>query len=354
MATLFRILARSARSHRAVGIWLLAVSALIVAMLLVGGLTRLTGSGLSITQWDPIVGVVPPLSQADWLTAFQKYQQIPQYRYENLGMTLEAFKGIFWWEWAHRFIARLIGIVFLVPFIWFAWTGAIGRKDWPRMLLLFGLGGLQGFVGWWMVESGLEARVTVAPYRLAVHLGVAMLLLGAMLWTALEYLRLPRSGETRAPAARRLAKVALAFVGLVYLQMLLGALAAGLHAGLIYNTWPAMDGRIFPEHPFVESPWWINFFENPGLAQFDHRIGAYAVAIFAFVFWQWTWRSAGPARLAADAVLMVTATQVTLGILTLLFHVPIALAATHQMVAALLYCVAVWQAFELRYASLKP
>jgi cytochrome c oxidase assembly protein subunit 15 len=192
-------------SRRAVGFWLLAVAAIIVAMVTVGGLTRLTGSGLSITEWDPIMGAIPPLSDAQWHEAFAKYQQIPQYRFENHGMSLEAFKGIFWWEWTHRLLGRLIGVVFLVPFLWFAWAGAIRRSEWPRMIVLFALGGLQGLVGWWMVMSGLETRVSVSQYRLAIHLGVAIILLGAILWTALEYFHPPLEGggSDSVPASKR-------------------------------------------------------------------------------------------------------------------------------------------------------
>jgi len=348
-----------APGRRAVGIWLLAVAALIVGMLAVGGLTRLTGSGLSITEWDPIMGALPPMSDAAWQDAFAKYQQIPQYRLENHGMSLEDFQAIFWWEWTHRLLGRLIGFAFFVPFVWFAWTGAITRKAWPRMVLLFALGGLQGFVGWWMVESGLEARVSVSQYRLAIHLGVAVILLGAILWTALEYLRLaPPPGALRAPASpsRGEAKLALGFVALVYIQMLLGALVAGLHAGLIYNTWPSMDGHMLPEHPFFASPWWINFFENPGLAQFDHRVVAYLVAAGAYALW-WAGKHAGLtgfAKRSSDAVLTIALFQIALGVATLLWHVPIALAALHQVVAALLFCVALWHVYELRYAVPKP
>lgn len=317
-------------------------------MLAIGGLTRLTGSGLSITEWDPIIGAIPPLSHADWMDAFTKYQHIPQYRFENQGMTLEAFKGIFWWEWAHRFLGRTIGFAFLVPFAWFAVTGAIGRKDWGRMLLLFLLGGLQGFVGWWMVKSGLEVRVSVSQYRLAIHLGVAVILLGAILWVALEYLR-PKPAAKATTAG----KFATGFVGLVFVQMLLGAIVAGLHAGLIYNTWPSMDGRFGPENPFTNGA--ISFFENPGLAQFDHRMMAYAVALFVWFFWSWLRKKgvSAMARRAADTVLVITALQIALGISTLLLLVPVPLAAAHQVVAALLFSAAVWQAYELRHASPK-
>lgn len=338
--------------RRAVGIWLLAVAAIIIGMVVIGGLTRLTGSGLSITQWDPIVGAVPPLSDAAWHDAFAKYQRIPQYVYENRGMTLDGFKAIFWWEWAHRLLGRIVGFAFAVPCLWFCWTGAIGRAEWPRMGVLFALGGLQGFVGWWMVMSGLETRVSVSQYRLAIHLGVAVILLGAILWTALEYLRSspPPRGEVEAPKALRVG--ALALVGLVYVQMLLGALVAGLHGGLVYNTWPSMDGHVFPELNFT----WTSFFEDAGLAQFDHRIGAYIVFATAMVL-AFRIRSTKPSAMAVNAaglVAALTVFQVVFGIVTLVSQVPIALAAAHQLTAALLFCAAVWQAFELRLARSAP
>ena len=335
------------RSRRAVGFWLFGIAAIILGMITVGGLTRITGSGLSITQWDPILGAIPPLNDAQWHEAFAKYQRIPQFIHENAGMTLEAFKGIFWWEWAHRLLGRLLGVMFFVPFVWFAWTGAIARREWPRMVVLFVLGGLQGFVGWWMVESGLETRVSVSQYRLAIHLGVALVLLVAMVWTALEYLRLPEVHKRGAP----LPKFAAGFTVLVYVQMLLGALVAGLHAGLIYNTWPSMDGRVFPEGAFFSSPWWINFFENAGLAQFDHRIGAYIVAIAAVLVGLAARRTNGWVRRSGIAVLHVTLLQVALGVATLLLQAPEFLAAAHQLTAALLLCTAVWHLFEARYAD---
>jgi cytochrome c oxidase assembly protein subunit 15 len=328
------------KSRRAVGVWLLAVALVILAMITIGGLTRLTGSGLSITEWKPIMGALPPLNEAEWQDAFAKYQRIPQYIVENRDMTLEGFKGIFWWEWIHRFLGRLLGVMFFVPFLWFAGTGAIQKRDWPRMLTLFLLGGLQGFIGWWMVTSGLETRVSVSQYRLAIHLGSALLLLIAILWIALEYLRPGKSTG--------MSKRATAFVGLVYGQMLLGALVAGLHAGLIYNTWPDMNGHVFPEAPFFSSPWWINFFENPGLTQFDHRIGAYLVAgVAAWVYLQGI-KLGGYVRTSAKLVAMITVFQIFLGIATLLLQAPQALAAAHQVTAALLLCAAVWHAYEVR------
>lgn len=329
------------KSRRAVGFWLLAVALVILGMVTIGGLTRLTGSGLSIMEWNPIMGALPPLNDAQWQDIFHRYQQITQYKALHQGMTLDGFKGIFWWEWTHRLLGRLLGVLFLVPFLWFAAVGAIARRDWPRMLLLFLLGGLQGFIGWWMVSSGFEVRTSVTPYRLAIHLGTALLLLVAILWIALEYLR----GETnKAGDARR----GYAFAGLVYFQMLLGALVAGLHAGLIYNTWPDMNGRVLPEDPFFSHPWWINFFENPGLAQFDHRIGAYLVAAFAMFIYVRGIKLGGYAKISAKVVAIITTIQIGLGIITLLLQAPEYLAAAHQVTAACLLCAGVWHAFELR------
>jgi cytochrome c oxidase assembly protein subunit 15 len=265
-------------------------------------------------------------------------------------MSLAAFKGIFWWEWSHRLLGRLLGVMFFAPFVWFAATGAIKRAEWPRFVVLFLLGGLQGFIGWWMVTSGFEVRTSVSQYRLAIHLGAALLLLVAILWTALEYLRGSDSDSVseakRSGAAG--AKRGFVFVGLVYVQMLLGALVAGLHAGLVYNTWPDMNGYIFPENPFFASPWWINVFENDGLAQFDHRIGAYIVAGFAVFIYARGVRLTDWARRSAKLVALITTVQIALGITTLLLMAPEGLAAAHQVTAALLLCAAVWHAFELK------
>ena len=328
------------KPRRAVGFWLLSVAVVILGMVTIGGLTRLTGSGLSITQWQPIMGAILPLNDAAWADVFAQYRRIPQYIVENRNMTLEGFKGIFWWEWTHRLLGRLLGVLFVVPFLWFAAIGAVKRSDWPRMLLLFALGGLQGLIGWWMVASGLEVRTSVSQYRLAIHLGTALLLLVAILWIALEYLR---GGKSTGMSKR-----ATGFAVLVYFQMLLGALVAGLHAGLIYNTWPDMNGRVLPEDPFFAQPWWINFFENPGLAQFDHRIGAYLVAACAVWVYVQGIRLSGYAKLSAKVVAIITIVQIALGITTLLLQAPEWLAAAHQVTAACLLCAAVWHAFELR------
>ncbi|HEY2071881.1 MAG TPA: COX15/CtaA family protein [Rhizomicrobium sp.] len=331
---------------RAVGIWLLSIAAVIMLMVIIGGLTRLTGSGLSITQWDPIVGAIPPLSDAAWQAAFHKYQQIPQYTHEHLGMSLDGFKGIFWWEWTHRLLGRLIGVVFFVPFLWFAWRGAIKQAQIPRMVVLFLLGGLQGFVGWWMVESGLETRDSVSQYRLAIHLGVAIILFGAILWTAFEYLR-PRPAGARAAS---FAGWALGFAGLVYVQMLLGAIVAGLHAGLVYNTWPSMNGTFVPSEAMFYKPWYINVFENPALAQFDHRMVAYTVVLAAVALWLRGRKLQRRAQASGNMLLSIAVLQVVLGIVTLLNQAPTALAAAHQTLAVVLFGSALWHAYVLKGA----
>jgi len=372
MATMTTFARMPISSRRAVGWWLAVLASFIAAMVVVGGLTRLTGSGLSITEWHPVTGVVPPLSESAWQTEFAKYQHIPQYRLEHRGMSLVGFKAIYWWEWTHRLLGRLIGFVFLLPFLYFVAVRAISRTEIPRMVLLFALGCLQGFVGWWMVESGLETRASVSQYRLAIHLGVALILFAAILWTAFEYLAPPPlAGEVACDAKRskteggrvdttsplRLAslgsspasgggKIATAFVILVYMQMLLGALVAGLHGGLVYNTWPSMDGRVFPEGAFFGKPWWLNFFENAGLAQFDHRLGAYVVTAAAAWLWLRSRRQTPLARASANALLAVTAAQIVLGIVTLLNQAPVALAALHQAMAVALLATALWHAFE--------
>ncbi len=349
----------TAPARRAVGWWLLGIAVLVAAMVTLGGLTRLTGSGLSITEWKPVTGVVPPLTERAWQAEFADYQKIPQYRRENRGMTPAQFKAIYWWEWSHRLLGRLVGAAFLLPFIGFAAAGAIPRRDWPRMVLLFGLGGLQGAVGWWMVQSGLETRVSVSQYRLAIHLGVAIVLLGALLWKALEYLkttRLPRAGGIRSKAAEGalLRSGAFVLVGLVYVQMLLGAIVAGLHAGLIYNTWPSMNGRLLPEDAFAQQPWWRNFFENPGLAQYDHRLVAYLVAVASAVFWFMARRenSGSGVRTSSNALMVIVLVQIALGIATLVNLVPLTLAALHQAAAVAVFSAALWNAFETANAQL--
>lgn len=303
-------------------------------MVVVGGLTRLTDSGLSITEWRPVTGVVPPIDDADWEAEFAKYRTIPEYALVNRGMSLAEFKTIYWWEWAHRFIGRLVGVAYLVPLLFFWATGRIAPGWLPRLILIFLLGGAQGALGWWMVQSGLSERVDVSQYRLAAHLGLAFIIMGALVWTALEYAR-PERRFGRLPAG------AAAFLGLVFFQIVLGAFVAGLDAGFVYNTWPSMDGRFLPEGAFFESPWWINFFENPGLVQFNHRAAGYAAGAAAVALWL-----RAPARRTAQVVLGLTAVQIVLGIVTVVTGVPLALGAVHQAGAAALFAAAVWHLYE--------
>jgi cytochrome c oxidase assembly protein subunit 15 len=335
----------------AVRLWLLVVAALIFAMVSLGGATRLTGSGLSITEWQPIMGAVPPLSEAAWLEAFEKYKQIPQYELVNRGMSLGAFKLIYWWEWTHRFLGRLIGVAFLVPFLCFLAIGRLSRPLRWQLGGIFVLGGLQAFIGWYMVSSGLAERISVSQYRLALHMTLAVALFGAVLWVALS---LGRTGTVRASAVRfgRLEAAAAGIAGLVLLQVAAGAFVAGLKAGSGWNTWPLMDGALIPRGLGAMSPWWLNPFENALTAQFNHRLIAYAIA--AAVLWHlWSLHGAGvasPQRRSAAILAGAVLAQAGLGIWTLLAHVPIPLALLHQAGAVALLGVALWHWHGLRCA----
>lgn len=335
---------RILRSRRLVAIWLLAVAGLIFLMVIVGGLTRLTESGLSITEWKPVMGTLPPLSEAHWQEEFDKYRLIPQYQLVNKGMSLAEFKNIYWWEWAHRFLGRFIGVAFLVPFLVLLLRGHIEKKLAPRLALLFMLGGLQGVLGWWMVKSGLTHRVDVSQYRLTAHFGLAAIIYGFIVWTALDLLR-GQQAHTSSPL-RLLSRLTL---GIIFFQMLLGGLVAGLKAGFVYNTWPLMDGALFPRGLLSHAPWWKNFFENTLTVQFQHRLFAYLAT--ALVFWQWL-RARG--RMEADSALwlvIATLLQVVLGIWTLLEVVPIPLGAAHQAGAMIVFTLALYHAHRLTPTS---
>jgi cytochrome c oxidase assembly protein subunit 15 len=329
--------------------WLLAVAALVFLMVSVGGATRLTGSGLSITEWQPIVGALPPLSEAAWQDAFAKYRQIPQYEQVNRGMSLEAFKFIYWWEWTHRFLGRLIGAAFLVPFLYFLAIGALPRPVLGRLAGIFALGALQGLVGWYMVSSGLAARIDVSQYRLALHLGLAILIFGALIWVALS-LDEPQAAPAKTQPA--LAGAA-ALVALVFLQILLGALVAGLKAGASYNTWPLMDGRLVPDGLGVMQPWYFNLFENALTVQFNHRVVAYALVVAAARHaWSVRRRTSDPrARGLALALAAAVLAQAALGIWTLLAQVPLALGLAHQAGAAAVFGLAVWHLHGLQHTG---
>jgi cytochrome c oxidase assembly protein subunit 15 len=323
----------------AIRLWLYAVAALVLAMVLVGGATRLTESGLSITEWQPVMGMLPPLSDAQWQTEFEKYQAIPQYHALNQGMNLDAFKAIYWWEWTHRLIGRVIGFVFLVPLLWFLWRGWIGPGLRGRLWFIFGLGALQGAVGWWMVASGLADRIEVSQYRLATHLVLACAIYVAIIWTAQRLDERPVM-----PSPPRIRLSAMALLLLVLLQIYLGALVAGLRAGYVYNTWPLIDGALIPESArlFLDTPLWRNFFENTLTAQFDHRMVAYTIFICALLHAFDVTRTAKSSWVVSSALVLVLAVtvQAALGIWTLLDRVPITLALMHQAMAMLVLTVA--------------
>ena len=334
--------------------WLFAVAGLVALTAIVGAATRLTGSGLSITEWNVIGGVVPPLDDAQWAVAFEKYKQIPQYREINRGMSLDAFKTIFWWEWGHRMLARGIGLAFALPLVLFALLGRLPPGFIPRLIALLGLGALQGFVGWYMVSSGLVDRTDVSQYRLALHLGLAVLIFAFLIWTALD-LRSVRDRQaidlqTITRGGRRSAH---ALAGLVYLQVLAGALVAGLKAGKSYNTWPLMDGGIVPDGLLQMSPWWRNMFENVALVQFNHRMLAYAIVVWSVLHAVALVQTADSPRVrtTAVAVAAVMLGQTLLGIWTLLAWVPLSLGVAHQAGALIAVAVAVTHLHAVRGAT---
>ncbi len=323
------------RDHRAIRIWLYAMAVLVLAMVVVGGATRLTESGLSITEWDPIHGVIPPLNEEAWQEEFAKYQQIPEYQEINLGMSLAEFKTIFWWEWSHRLLGRLIGVAFFIPFIWLWATGRIERGLWPRLIAIFVLGGLQGAAGWWMVASGLTERTDVSQYRLAIHLILAALIFAYLIWVA-RGLRPPRpAAEYPSDGTRLFANV---LIVLVFLQLYFGALVAGLDAGLVYNDWPTMGGAFVPPDFMVDQPWWRNFFEDEATVQFQHRMLAYMIAVWVIVHAIVLARRMPGSRTAFSSyrLLALVGLQIAVGVATLMSAVPISLGLLHQFVALFL------------------
>lgn len=331
----------------AVRLWLLAAAAMIFLTLIVGGATRLTESGLSIVEWKPITGVLPPLSETAWQAEFAKYRTIPQYQEFNRGMNLDAFKVIYWWEWSHRVLARLTGVVFLLPFLFFLWRGAIPANLHARLWVIFGAGAALGGVGWWMVSSGLTQGVSVSQYRLAFHLTLASAIYAAILWTAQQL-----TSQVRSDVPTRVRAGALAIVLLLLLQIYLGALVAGLDAGLIYNTWPKIDGAVVPplERLWFLQPAWRNVFENALTVQFNHRMLAYAIWMLALLHAFDALRtrcSAWSAVILAGAVTL----QGVLGVVTLLYQAPLAMALGHQVLAILVLTIAVVHAEQLSHRA---
>jgi cytochrome c oxidase assembly protein subunit 15 len=326
--------------------WLIVVAALIVAMVLVGGATRLTESGLSIVEWKPVTGTLPPLNEAQWVQAFEGYKAIPQYRELNGGMSLSEFKTIFWWEWSHRLLGRVIGAVYLLPFLYFLWRRALSTELKRRLWMIFALGALQGAVGWWMVASGLTQRTEVSQYRLATHLVLALIIFASIVWTLRRM-----TARAQAAAAPRLKITGIALLGLTFLQIYFGALVAGLRAGRVYNTWPEIDGAFIPSAArlWFEEPWWRNLFDNTLTVQFEHRVTAYALLILAVLHAIDAMRSRAGVAVIGGAWSLVAAItlQAVLGILTLLQQVPIDLALAHQAIAIVVLTLAVLQTERL-------
>lgn len=340
---------RTDRDRRQIRGWLAVVLIVLFALVLVGGATRLTESGLSITEWKPIHGVIPPLSAAEWEEEFRLYQRIPQYEQLNKGMTVAEFKTIFWWEWAHRLIARSIGVIFALPLLFFWLTGRVERRLRLPLLGILALGGVQGFIGWWMVSSGLVERTEVSQYRLATHLVIACLIFAACMWIC----RGLSSHSVDAAPTERSRTMAAIIAATSLFQIYLGALVAGLDAGFTYNTWPLMDGAIVPGGLFVQEPAWINLFENPKTVQFVHRAGAYL--LFALALWHMiaSLRAAPETTHARRSVLLfgLVTIQAAIGIATLLLQVPVGWGVLHQAGALVVlgFSIAHWRGFIGEY-----
>jgi cytochrome c oxidase assembly protein subunit 15 len=337
-------------SQRAMAWWLFACCAMVFLTMVVGGVTRLTHSGLSIVEWKPLIGALPPLTHADWLELFAKYQQTPEFIKRNHDMTLDGFQFIFWWEWAHRLLGRSIGVVFFLPYAWFLVRGKLRGALAAKVFGFFILGGLQGAMGWYMVKSGLVDDPRVSQYRLAAHLGLAFLLFGLMGWTGLGMLQPRKAKVGAAPSPTATQRLGTWLVALVFVMVLSGALVAGIHAGLAYNTFPLMNGAFVPPEIFMVDPLWLNFFTNMATVQFDHRMIAWALmALIPWFSWR-IWTETPGARPAAVALTLWLAVQVSLGIATLLLQVPVALAALHQAGAMVLFGLILWANHAIRRA----
>jgi heme a synthase len=335
---------RSTANNRTVALWLFVCCALVYVMVVLGGVTRLTGSGLSMVDWQPVTGILPPVGEQAWLEEFAQYRESPEFQKVNSHMDVHDFKNIFWLEYLHRLLGRTIGVVFLVPFLVFAWRGYIRKPDAPKYALMFVLGGMQGLLGWYMVKSGLVDNPHVSQYRLTAHLVAAILVYSYMFWVALSLLYPVRSGEHEWYGKT------LALTALVFLTVVSGGFVAGLKAGKIYNTFPMMGEHWIPPGLFSMQPYWLNFFENTTTVQFDHRV----LAITTFVLLVWYWlgiRQTGLPRQAAVAVNALVGTaalQIMLGIATLLMAVPVFLGAAHQATAMLLFTAALYLLHSLK------
>lgn len=329
-------------SNRAIAIWLLVVAALIFSMVILGGVTRLTRSGLSMVKWEPIMGVVPPLSQEQWQKTFDKYKQFPEYKKINREMNVDEFKSIFWFEYSHRLLGRTIGLVFLIPFLIFLARRKIEKSHTSKFIIMFVLGGLQGLLGWYMVKSGLVNRPHVSQYRLTAHLVAAIAIYGYILWVAWGFL-LPKLSPQGAHL-QKVRRYGLALTALILLMIVSGGFVAGTRAGLVYNTFPTMNGYWIPPGLTALTPWWINWFENVTAIQFNHRLIAWLLMASVPAFWFYATRLVQdpPTRIGLHLLLAMLAIQVTLGITTLLFAVPVALGAAHQAGALVLLTIALF------------
>ncbi len=330
-------------NQRSIAMWLLGVAGLVVLMIVVGGATRLTDSGLSITEWKPILGAIPPLSEGDWLAAFEKYKQIPEFKLVNKNITMDGFKAIFWWEWGHRFLGRFIGLAFGLPFLYFLATSTLTKSLALRLFGILLLGGLQGVIGWYMVMSGLVDRVDVSQYRLALHLTVAFIILGLLIWVALDVLAPVEDFGARHKMSLTSLFAGL-IVGLLLLQVVLGAFVAGTKAGLAFTTWPDMNGEWIPSDMAQLSPWYRNLFEDIATIQFNHRLMAYVISVVVLINFfvvLLTPQRRGALITSAVLVVLAVASQVGLGIWTLLNAVPIDLGIAHQGWAAIVFAIAV-------------
>jgi cytochrome c oxidase assembly protein subunit 15 len=338
------------RWHRRIAAWLFLCCALVFAMVVVGGVTRLTHSGLSIVEWQPLVGTLPPLDDAQWRETFAKYQLTPEYRQVNAGMSLAEFKGIFWWEYFHRLLGRAIGVVFFVPLVWFALRREIPPGVGGKLAAIFVLGALQGAMGWYMVQSGLVDDPRVSQFRLTAHLALALAIFAAMLWIGLS-LAFPERANLHSARQRRARTFAYAVASVVFVMALTGGFVAGIRAGFAYNTFPLMNGALIPPEILLLTPAWRNFFYNMATVQFDHRAIAWLLAVLVPAFW-WALRHTpglpSRARTGVDLLLVVVAIQIGLGIATLLLVVPVPLAAAHQAGAVLVFAAAVNVANALR------
>jgi cytochrome c oxidase assembly protein subunit 15 len=336
--------------QKPIAIWLLICCAMVFAMIVVGGVTRLTDSGLSIVEWQPIVGTMPPITQEDWDVLLEKYRATPQYQKINKGMSVDEFKNIFWWEYFHRLLGRLIGIVFFVPFVYFLIKKRIDRSLGIKLTGIFILGGLQGLMGWYMVMSGLVNDPHVSQYRLTAHLGLAFVIFAAMFWVALGLLTPQSEHPTPNEKIQNLRRFSYSLTSLIFIMILSGGFVAGIRAGLAYNTFPLMNGYLIPPDLFILEPWYRNFFDNITTVQFDHRLIAWLLAFLVPLFWFKTRKVelSGTTRLACNLFLLMLAVQISLGITTLLQVVPIHLAASHQGGAVLLFAASLWVSHRFR------